>query len=410
MRVIFITDSYYPSPSPNAICVKKLKDVFDEKEITTDIIAVRTFSKNTKLLRDNSIHFVNPDFLFSALIEAKAANNLKRFSFISKLFKIRGAVYGLFWPLISLSNIIKYTNAIGKLINKSKEEIIVVGVYKSLEGAVSGAIVKRIWKRGTYVLYTLDAVSGGIIPRVLKSQYISNKSIKRWERFLFKAYDLLFVMQSHKNYYDSNEYSLFRNKIHYVDIPLFSMRTVKENILNEGKIHFVFTGGISKKTANPLYFLQILDYLHDERFVFDVYGKIYNRDIEEKLISSKYTKYHGVFSHEEVLEIQSCSNCLLNFGNYTPCAIPCKIFEYFSTGKPIISFIKIDDDASLPYITKYPNSLIIDERLSIEINALSLTRYVDALSSTSVEDLQSIFFENTPEATVDRILACKNGE
>ena len=63
MRVIFITDSYYPSPSPNAICVKKLKDVFDEKEITTDIIAVRTFSKNTKLLRDNSIHFVNPDFL-----------------------------------------------------------------------------------------------------------------------------------------------------------------------------------------------------------------------------------------------------------------------------------------------------------------------------------------------------------
>ena len=67
-------------------------------------------------------------------------------------------------------------------------------------------------------------------------------------------------------------------------------------------------------------------------------------------------------------------------------------------------------DASLPYITKYPNSLIIDERLSIEINALSLKRYVDALSSTSVEDLQSIFFENTPEATVDRILACKNGE
>ena len=93
MRVIFITDSYYPSPSPNAICVKKLKDVFDEKEITTDIIAVRTFSKNTKLLRDNSIHFVNPDFLFSALIEAKAANNLKRFSFISKLFKIFQSIF-----------------------------------------------------------------------------------------------------------------------------------------------------------------------------------------------------------------------------------------------------------------------------------------------------------------------------
>lgn len=407
MRVIFITDSYYPSPSPNAICVKKLKDVFDEKKIATDIIAVRTFSKNTELPHDSSVHFVNPNFLFSALIEAKATNNLKRFNFISKLFKVKGALYGLFWPLISLSNIIKYTIAVGKMLNKSTEETIVVGVYKSLEGAVSGAIVKKIWKRGTYVLYTLDAISGGIIPKVLKCQYISNKSIKRWERFLFKAYDSLFVMQSHKKYYDSNEYLLFRNKLHYVDIPLFYMRTVKENILNEGRIHFVFTGGISKRTANPLYFMQILDYLHDERFVFDVYGKIYDRDIEEILMSSKYTKYHGTVSHEKVLEIQSYSNCLLNFGNYIPCAIPCKIFEYFSTGKPIISFMKIDDDASLPYITKYPNSLVIDERLSIEINALSLKRYVDVLSSTCVEDLRSIFFDNTPEATVDQILALK---
>ena len=95
---------------------------------------------------------------------------------------------------------------------------------------------------------------------------------------------------------------------------------------------------------------------------------------------------------------------LLNFGNATPCAIPCKIFEYFSTGNPVISFLKIDDDASEPYVQRYPNSLMIDERKAIQENAELFVRFINSKHIADKEKIKKAFIDNAPETTVNKIL------
>ena len=159
MRVIFVTDSYFPKPSPNALCVSKLKGEFERRKIDVHIVALRTFDRETILVPDNnSVTFVEPNRAYSALIQANTSGDSKKIARLSKLFRLRGAVYGLFWPLMSLRHLNNYVNALRNVLDQSDEETVVIGVYKSLEAALAGAIVKKTYSKAFYILYTLDAV------------------------------------------------------------------------------------------------------------------------------------------------------------------------------------------------------------------------------------------------------------
>ena len=403
MNVIFVTDSYYPNPSPNAICVEKLRDVFNNRNIKTDIIALRTFPKLMNNSTDEHVHFVSPDLLYELLYKYNKSDRKYLMKCVFFLFKIRSLFNGMFWPLMSIPHLFRYTIKIGKLLKQNDGDTIVVGVYKSLEAALAGAIAKKIWGRGVYFLYTLDAVSGSIIPKIYGSARISHNSIKRWERFLFKNYDFLFLMSSHESYYSQKEYDLCRHNFRYVDIPLFAARKLSINI-REDKIHLVFTGSLSTTTAYPVYLLKILDFLQDDSLTVDFYGNIADASILDLIEHSKYANYFGQLTHDEVVTKQNNADFLLNFGNDTPCAIPCKIFEYFSTGKPVVSFLKIDEDASKLYVEKYPNSLIIDERDSVEMSAQLFHNFIHTNHEIDIKKVELAFTDNAPESTVNKMI------
>lgn len=406
MRVIFVTDSYFPKPSPNALCVSKLKGEFERRKIDVHIVALRTFDRETILVPDNnSVTFVEPNRAYSALIQANTSGDSKKIARLSKLFRLRGAVYGLFWPLMSLRHLNNYVNALRHVLDQSDEETVVIGVYKSLEAALAGAIVKKTYSKAFYILYTLDAVSGSIIPTIYGRGSIAMNSICRWEKLLFSSYDSIYLMASHRDYYSSDAYDWCREKIRYVDIPLLNIGGAEIAVKTiEGTKRLVFTGSLSQNTADPRYFLDLLDNLKDPNISVDFYGNCADEAIKARIEQSPYAKYHGCVPSEMIPQIQSQATALLNFGNSTPCAIPCKIFEYFSTGRPVVSMFKIDKDASLPYIKKYAPSLHLDERLPIGDNAQSLKNFIYENHATCLDEIDKIFHANTPEATVDTII------
>lgn len=409
MKVIFVTDSYFPQPSPNAVCVKELKDEFDRRGIETQVVALRTFSAKLNFKKDDSVRFINPDYLYSRLFEANHSGDIEKIGLIKKLFRLRGAVNGFFWPLCSTTHIYRYKKVLSGIIREREDECIVIGVYKSLEGAVSAALVKKLFGNVMYILYTLDAVSGSIIPKIFKSSKVSSFSVKKWEQFLFSNYDFIYLMKSHKVYYVNEQYDKVRNKFRYVDIPLYrSPNSVLRQLEPKKKKHLVFTGSLAMTTAYPLYLLDLLDHVNDDDIRIDFYGNVSDESIFERIKASKYSTYQGVVKHEDIAKIQDSAYALLNFGNSTPCAIPCKIFEYFSTGRPVISFYKIDEDASKPYVEKYPNSLLLDERDSLEVNALKFKAFLNQRFKIDVEKFNAAFWENTPQATVNSILTDYN--
>ena len=165
LRILFVTDSYNPAPSPNAICVERLKRDFEAKGIACNVIALRTFSTHLQYPIDSTVNFVEPDYIYNRLFDAQFTQNSSKMDRMLKVSKLRGAIYGLFWPLVSVTHLHRYVKAIGKFLHHHKnEQVAVIGVYKSLEAALACAIAKKKYNKGTYFLYTLDAVAGSIIP------------------------------------------------------------------------------------------------------------------------------------------------------------------------------------------------------------------------------------------------------
>ena len=96
---------------------------------------------------------------------------------------------------------------------------------------------------------------------------------------------------------------------------------------------------------------------------------------------------------------------LINFGNYNLNMIPSKIFEYFSFGKKIIHFYKDDNDTCIPYLKKYPYSLLIDERDTFEYNLKKLLGFLSAtICSIPNREWCQAFYMNRPEYSVNLIL------
>lgn len=406
MEVVFITDSYYPNPSPNAICVGKLRREFERRGIKTTIIAVRTFSKSVSIPNDADVNFIEPDVYYSIWYEINNQKDFKKIRFMQYVFRLRGALYGLLWPLMSLSHLHRYKKNLKKILNECiDDDIIVIGVYKSLEAALAGAQVKKKYKQAKFVLYTLDAIAGSIIPSIYGSKKIAKRSIKLWERILFNSYDFLYLMKSHEETYTNDYYKEFQYKIRFTDIPLLDIERKCDGITSTQSKRLIFTGSMSKETADPRYLLELIDRISQDDIIIEFYGLITDSDILTAINESTFATYNGSLPHEEIVNKQEQAFALLNFGNFTPCGIPCKIFEYFSTGKPVISCFKIDDDASKPYMEKYPNALLIDERRPIDENAEKLISFLNSKFTYDRNEINRLYKDNTPAATVDMIIS-----
>lgn len=419
MNIIFFTDSYFPNPSANAICVAKVVDrlvSLGEKPIIITLKNRPNLPDQTNFGRYDVI-YLTPNLLNYLQYTNKLSSSKWKSVFLSMMWRIKGAVYGLFWPLLSISSVWKYYKAGRHRIQNitNNQPIIVITVYKSLEACLAGILLKHTFPNIKFIIYSLDAMSGSIIPTILHNSKIAQKSIERWEKLAFKSADLICLMQAHHNYYNTNKYNSFRHKIKYVDIPLIYELKVKKTIkIIPSSPHFVYTGFMSKETADPSYFIQLLSLSSwFQSVTFDIYGNITD-EIFQKLSRQNSDSLqictHGKISHESILSVQQNAEFLINFGNSNPCAIPCKIFEYISAQRPIISLYKSDQDASVLYLKEYPWALLLDERIPIEQNSRILKEFIARMTNAAIEhiDITSMFTNNTPEPIVHEILNIHN--
>ena len=101
------------------------------------------------------------------------------------------------------------------------------------------------------------------------------------------------------------------------------------------------------------------------------------------------------------------ADILLNLGNASDTQLPSKIFEYFSTCKPVLTLAKSPTDPSLPYLEKYPLSLTIQESEGLEPAVLEKVRDFLAKNACARCDSQQVarlFEANTPRAVARAFL------
>jgi len=113
---------------------------------------------------------------------------------------------------------------------------------------------------------------------------------------------------------------------------------------------------------------------------------------------------HSLVSLEEVQKIMSTADVLLNIANDLPYAVPGKLFEYYSTGKPVLNYCFREDDPAMEEYEKYP--LIFNLYDYKKNNIIACHDFILASKKKGVEfeRIKSNFQDSTPEYTVEQLL------
>jgi hypothetical protein len=411
-KILFMTESYQPNPSPNANCVKKVLDELYKQKNDTFLITLKNAIGQKKFedINGTKVLRINENFLNWCLINLKDKKNTYDtllLKIVRLLLRIKGGLLGFVYPLLSPTEVIRYYFEAKKLCKDNNIDVVVC-VYHKIAAVLAGILIKRKVPRIRFIVYTLDAISGGWIPNILRSSKIPLNSLKRWEKIIFRYADSICVMESHRGHYKSREYDWCREKIKYMDIPLLELRETKP-IRYKKAIDIVYTGSMTRATADPNYFLKLIKKMN-YNIQFHIYGNIAEdilADITNSgLIGSKIF-IHGRVSIEEVEKIQNSADVLINFGCVNPNMIPCKIFEYISAKKPVLSFYKGDTDSSKPYFENFSGALLVYEDDNIiKENCDKVISFIENTSKIKIQDddLLKRYYNNTPYPMVEEIL------
>ena len=410
-KILFILGSYLPNASANGICTSKVIEQFDKNEYEISVLAIRTKGLDVKEEIDGvKIYRVNSTFNERIRSWCNNDRNLMK-SIIEKinnlLMKLNNIIFLPTWPLISPV----YTYRLFKYADKLQKENnydAIVSVYNPIDALVVGRLLKKKNNETKFIIYFLDSLTYGIVPKYFSMKWLENRGLK-WERWLYKYADKVFIMKAHENKYNKDIYREYNDKIQVLDIPLLinSKQSIiydtPRNMFNKEKVKFTYLGSILKNLKNPEYMLKLFSTIDDSNYILETYGENDCDKILDKYIeNSKYCiiKKNKKVNHEKAIRIMYNSNFLVNIGSSVEQQIPCKIFEYMSTGKPIISFYKNENEPSLRYLRKYPLALLIKEDVEIiDTNREKLIEFVNQNLNKNIDFycIENSFPNNNPK-------------
>ena len=147
---------------------------------------------------------------------------------------------------------------------------------------------------------------------------------------------------------------------------------------NSQTVNFLFVGQFYEKIRNPQYLLELFSHL-PSNYVLHIVGGGCDRELERytSILGHRLVR-HGWVSKEEANVYVEQFDVLVNVNNTITNQLPSKLFEYISTGKPIVNLCKSEMCLSQPYMDKYENGVcIIEKTNNIQCNAKLIESFVD---------------------------------
>ena len=409
MKILIITDKYFPKPLANAICMQKVADSFIQMGHNVDILAYRdTKIKGEDTYNNCKIYYITPDIrnrLYNYSFNFPDSPYAKMFQKLATYMNRLGKVIMFpFFPVYSFGFPLRLKHRIEKLYRKEKYDLI-ISVYQPFEAALAGYWFKKAHKDISFCLYTLDTFINQ------KYSFLArNSNRNKWLYNFLSESDAFIYMRSRINEYDKPWFKNWQNKMFYADIPLMTPVDClfsSEHISEEEK--WVYAGSLDMphyKTEDLIeIFLRVSD-ASDRQLLFYSRGeqaekiKTYEEKTKGKI------RVPGYVSHDELMKIYSEASVLISL-KYSD-QISAKIFEYMSYGKKIIHISGTPDDPNAEYIKHYAKGIVLAPyKDSIEICVKQLTAWLDSWTEEK-EKMPvdySYFDMNRPEYTSELILS-----
>jgi hypothetical protein len=416
MRIVLLTDKYFPVPLANGICVNNLVEVFVSNSHFTHLIYYKDihkpftspdlYPKNLVLhpinisLRLNLFYYLidNPYSFISRLITPFAY-------FYSKLIRI---LYYPFYPITSFKIINNFLSELNRIHLNNNIDLI-ISTFEPFEALIASLRFKRINKNVKLIVYSIDDLDSSLKRSSFK--YSRERTVTYWYKKIFSITDYFIVMKP--NYYKlSDEIKLqYKKKILISDLPLFKPLEISSSLVDLNKINFdlnmenwVYAGSLNSEHYDLSYFIRIFQKLSNQHGrTFHIFGR--GRDFQKiKKISEKSNGkiiLHGYLDYKSLNYILMNSNVLVSVKNSDQ--ISAKIFSYFSYNKKVIHFSSNENDPDVSYVNSFNNGLVVksyEKNDNYWLNTIS-----NFLNSQGVRTLVTNNFEmNQPKFTYDLII------
>jgi hypothetical protein len=406
-RILFMLEMYYPKPEPNGIVVHQVAKELLKLGYQVHIISYRmTGYPKEDQYEGVCIHRIKRRIFFKLREYGEKNINTFRgkmsYKIAKSINKIKKLIYLPWFPLASPLTVYRYYKKASLLHKKYKFDC-VIGVFDPNDCLYAGLLFKNRFKDvkyGSYILDSLIYLSGqNYLPKGLKETLTW-----KFEKMVYEKSDMVFNMECHRKHHLSNKYQRFQTKMKFLDIPLFIPKKVKmeKRLFDTHKRHLVYMGSLFKDFRSPDYIYRIFKRInHKSEYQLHFFTR---GSCEEDLLNYQNETggaviRHGFIEHSQINNIIANTDFLINLGVSNSTAISSKIFDYMSTGKPIIHFYYHDDDVNLSYFEKYELSLMIKmEETLFENNVEKVQNFLAKAYGKTIESdtLLDIFYVNTP--------------
>lgn len=399
-KILVITSSYLPKASANGICINQILKCMLKKGYEIHIICPRK-NKETKeeIIANIKIHRVSmPLFLKMQYLSEGVNTVFKEILYNGSMIimYIKLILYLPFFPLTSIIYVLEIIRVALKLDSEIHFDA-VISTYVSLEACIAGTFLKKI-RNLKFLLYLLDSISGSVKGRFLSRDFIDKKGWF-WEKYFYENADNIFVMKCHEKKHKNKRYAKYFNKIHILDFPLLK-RIRRDDEKIQKTIQIAYLGSLHKTYRNPKYACEIFSSLKSLNFILNFYSRGDAENIlrEYAIITEGKIKQNGYIEYGQSLKVLEKVDCLLSIGNSITEMVPSKIFEYISTGKPIIHLYS-NNDSSLYYLKKYPLAININMSDDFMNNKQKIELFLKEHRNKFInfDQIEQIYFMNDPE-------------
>lgn len=386
-KILFICSNHFPYDGANGKLLKNLLDggLSDAFEVH---VLTHMFVSSDRTLEEYDKYTVHRFFSWFMYPKNHLMNYIKlnyhfgdymRLLFKKVLPKLKSQDDKQFF--MSKQYIDDITSNLEKL-NSQYHFDVVVSIVAGFETVKATLNFQKKHEDIPVVVYQLDPCSDNELENIESFQ--ERKELEK--EYLTKA-NAIITTPIITEFYKKNYPVELTNKVVSMEFP--NVVPVEQNYkYNPDKIICLFAGNIYRGIRNPDYTLKLFGALEDTNIELHILGSC-DEPIKKELLK-KNIKFFDSVSSKEAEELINKANILVNIGNSMTNQVPSKIFEYISTGKPIINIYKNENCPTLPYFEKYEYVCNIIEKDILNIDDLERMRLFIVENSHVFESSESI--------------------